>query len=75
MPTATLRFNLPQEEREHRLALLGQDLSLCLAEFRTWLRNKKKYGEHTEAVQAFIEEAWTEFHQILERIDDKDLLE
>lgn len=75
MPKAILTFKLPQEEREHRLALLGPDLSLCLAEFRTWLRNKRKYGEHTEHVQVFVEEAWTELHEILGRLDGRDVLE
>jgi len=41
---ATLEFNLPEEEQEHRNALDGTRFKYCLQELDGELRNWLKYG-------------------------------
>lgn len=41
---ATLEFNLPEEEHEHKYALAGTDALLALDEIRNEIRSYLKYG-------------------------------
>lgn len=43
MPKATLVFNLPEENEEHKLALNAGRMYSCLWELDQFLRNKVKY--------------------------------
>ncbi len=53
---ATLEFNLPDEEAEHRRALEGTDWSLVVFEVLSHIREKLKYGEPPALVVPIYEE-------------------
>lgn len=42
---ATLKFKLPEDKDEHRMALAGADAHIVLYELDTFLRGKLKYTE------------------------------
>lgn len=47
MPIVTLKYNLPEENEEYRLATQGSSLQCVLFEFNEWLRQELKYNsEH-----------------------------
>ena len=50
---ATLTFNLPEEEEEHRSALDGAQWKSAVEYMRGWLRDQIKYhnNAHMEAVR------------------------
>ena len=57
MPKATLEFNLPEEQVEHELALMGPEIHAVLCELNRYLRNQIKHEEaHKEfkLVQNFL---------------------
>lgn len=43
MPTATLRFTLPEDEPEFRYALAGRDALIALEQIDTFCRNRLKH--------------------------------
>jgi len=43
MPTATLTFNLPEEDYEYKTSIAAQDLANVILELDNDLRNKIKY--------------------------------
>ena len=56
MPRATLSFDLPDEIAEFRAALAGREALIVLHEIDSFCRNKAKYGELAEAVEAVVQE-------------------
>jgi len=48
MPTATLTFNLPEENQEHQTAVRAPDVKFGIQEYDNWLRSKTKYHDETE---------------------------
>jgi len=41
---ATLNFNLPEDDREFRMATTGKSMLTVLRELDEWLRSKTKYA-------------------------------
>jgi hypothetical protein len=41
---ATLNFNLPEDDREFRMAITGKSMYTVLRELDEWLRSKTKYA-------------------------------
>jgi CRISPR/Cas system-associated protein Cas5 (RAMP superfamily) len=41
---ATLKFNLPEDDREFRMATTGKSMHTVLRELDEWLRSKTKYA-------------------------------
>ena len=41
---ATLNFNLPEDDREFRIATTGKSMHTVLRELDEWLRSKTKYA-------------------------------
>ncbi len=41
---ATLNFNLPEDDREFRMATTGKSMHTVLRELDEWLRSKTKYA-------------------------------
>lgn len=35
-------------------------------DFKTWLYNKRKYGEHSEEVEAMLDQVWDNLCEIVE---------
>ena len=56
MPTATLRFTLPEEESEFRTAQQGQAAKAALWDIAQKLRSLLKHGEPTDAEARLAEE-------------------
>lgn len=50
MPTATMKFKLPDEQCEHEAATHGMDWKLCVSDVDDWLRNALKYGHDYETI-------------------------
>jgi len=44
MPTATLSFNLPEEQSEFDLSCKGGDLSAYISDLHNFIRGKLKYN-------------------------------
>ena len=47
---AVIEFNHPEDERNHMLALMGQDIVLAIQAFDNWLRDGIKYGDLDERI-------------------------
>ena len=56
MPTATLRFTLPEEESEFRTAQQGREAKSTLWEIDQRLRSLLKHGEPTDQEARLAEE-------------------
>lgn len=56
MPTATLRFTLPEEEAEFRTAQQGREAKSTLWEIDQKCRSLLKYGEPSEETARLAEE-------------------
>lgn len=56
MPTATLRFTLPEEESEFKTAQQGRAAKVALWDIDQRLRSLLKHGEPTEEEQRLAEE-------------------
>ena len=56
MPTATLRFQLPEEEAEFRSATQGRAAKVALWEIDQRLRSLLKHGEPSEETASLAEE-------------------
>ena len=56
MPTAILRFTLPEEEVEFRTATQGRAAKVALWDIDQRLRSLLKHGEPTEEEQRLAEE-------------------
>lgn len=56
---ATIRFNLPEESEDHKLALKSGKLRSVITEFDNWLRNLSKYENKTTVeIQEVREKLW-----------------
>lgn len=55
MVKATLQFDLPEDEREHRYALAGRDALIALAEIDQWARGVLKHGDPAPEVAEALE--------------------
>ena len=53
---ATLEFDLPEDEQEHRYALAGRDALIALEQIDEWARGKIKHGEPSEEVEELLRE-------------------
>jgi hypothetical protein len=53
---ATLEFDLPEDEQEHRYALAGRDALIALEEIDNWARGKIKHGEPSEEAEELLRE-------------------
>lgn len=56
MPTATLRYRLPDEEAEHRAALQGREAKRVLWEIDQRLRSLLKHGDPSDETARLAEE-------------------
>jgi len=53
---ATLEFDLPEDEQEHRYALSGRDALIALEQIDEWARGKIKHGEPSEEAEELLRE-------------------
>ena len=53
---ATLEFDLPDDEPEHRYALAGRDALIALEQIDEWARGKIKHGEIGEEAETLLRE-------------------
>lgn len=63
---ANLRFNLPDDEEELRLALDGPNMSSALAWLDEHLRQKIKYGELPQEQQDLLESLRSDLRETLD---------
>lgn len=56
MPTATLRYRLPEEESEFRDAVEGSRAKCMLAQIDEHLRQQIKHGELSHEVEVALQE-------------------
>jgi hypothetical protein len=56
MPTATLRFTLPEEQADFDAARLGSSACACLVDIDQGLRSLLKHGEPSEQTAKLAEE-------------------
>ena len=56
MPTATLRFKLPEDSMDHRAALAGRDALIALERIDNRMRAIVKYGEPSKEIGQLCEE-------------------
>lgn len=54
MPTATLKFDLPEEQFEFDCAVSGSDYKTVLEELNQMLRNKVKHGDNLSPAEREI---------------------
>jgi len=52
MPEATLKFKLPKEQTEFKIATKAGDLVSCITEVHNSIRNKIKYCDLTDEEEA-----------------------
>lgn len=71
MPTATLTFNLPEEQDEFALATKAGALNSALYEYSQWLRSVSKHGD-PEAVT--FDECKDKFWEIMAEYEVNTLL-
>lgn len=64
--TATLQFNLPEEQEEFDHAVKGTQWRIVVEDMSNWLRAKLKYEELTPEQDAAYEEARKHLFTILE---------
>jgi len=62
---ATIEFNLPEEETEHRRMLKAVDLVIAINQMDLFLRNKIKYNELSDDASNAFRSAREELHSIL----------
>jgi len=62
---ATLEFNLPEEEREYRLANQATDIIAAVCQFDDKLRSYRKYGNDFKDVAEALEAVHQLLHQEL----------
>ena len=53
---ATLEFDLPDDEPEHRYALAGRDALIALEQIDEWARGKIKHAEISEEADELLRE-------------------
>lgn len=63
---AALRFDLPEEEDEHKAALHGQDYKSVLESLDIYLRGQMKHGGLSEAEYAAFDDIRGKLHHFLE---------
>lgn len=56
MPELTLKFNLPEETEESRIALAAQDLHTVIFDLKQDLRSKLKHGAYKADEDKMLEE-------------------
>ena len=56
MPTATLRYRLPDEQADYDAARLGRQMATTLWEIDQWLRSLLKHNEPSEETAKLAEE-------------------
>jgi hypothetical protein len=56
MPTATLRFRLPEEQGDYDAARLGRTACACLYDIDQGLRSLLKHGEPSQETARLAEE-------------------
>ena len=70
MPTATIRYTLPEEAMDHRAALAGVDALITLEKIDQRLRSLMKYGEpSSETGQLAAEIRGLIPHELLEILE------
>lgn len=68
MPTATLKFNLPDEDAEFHMALHGHEFYAVVSDMDNWLRSKLKYGHEFKSADEALEEARKELRDLMSGI-------
>lgn len=66
MATATLKFNLPDEQYEYNLAHNGVKYYSSLEDIRQFLRSKVKYGHNYTSIEEALGDCYDQFFKILE---------
>lgn len=66
MPSASLHFRLPQDEREFRTAQDAPRLRDAFSRLDAFLRNRIKYAEVSDERRAGLQEVWDELYRITE---------
>lgn len=66
MPSASLHFRLPQDDRDFRVMQAGMKYHDALCAFDGFLRNKVKYGDLPKPVREAYQTSRDELHRILE---------
>lgn len=65
---ATLEFNLPEDQAEHKLALHGSEWMIVAHTLAESIRSKLKYAEHSEETVKVLEGIRAElFEEIRDR--------
>jgi hypothetical protein len=55
MPKASIKFTLPEEEREFRIAINSGDISACLWEIDQYCRNILRHGDPAQELKIHLE--------------------
>lgn len=63
---AILEFNLPEDSSDHEMCINAYRYHNSLYEFKQLLRQKIKYGEHTDEIYDVYEKIRDEFNDILD---------
>ena len=61
---ATLEFNLPEEDAEHRMAIDGSNWKYVVSEMDEYLRSQIKYQELPEEVDKALQAARDNLHEL-----------
>lgn len=68
-PEAILRYSLPEQESELRVAIDAPKVRSALWEFSRWMRDKAKYGELKAGQKEMLEETRQAFYEAFDGID------
>lgn len=64
-----LKFNLPEEQEEFRIAIDAMKYSSSIYEITQWFRNKLKYEELTEEQSKILTQARDAIWEILDQYE------
>lgn len=67
MPQVILKFKLPEEENEFRVAQQGRDLLSFIWEFSQQLRSWDKHGHSFKTADEAIDGVREEFYRVLQQ--------
>lgn len=73
MPKAILKFKLPEEENEFKVAQQGRDLLSFVCEFNQQLRSWTKHGHSFETANDALHGVRDEFYRILQEYPQVDI--
>ena len=58
MPKVTVEFSLPEEERDHKMAMNAPKIMSVISDFTQFLRSKTKYSQETGSWEEVHKEWW-----------------